>query len=636
MTSIRTPTVEAALSGCAARAAAGLKMVLVMICLAGQVVHAQDSFLPLSGFVHRTWTARTGAPGGISDFAQTADGMLWVASTAGLFQFDGIRFSEFHGRPGGSLSLDSVYSLYAPPIGGGLWAGLRYGGVVFLRDEEIIEYPPGDVFPHSTVNALAQDGGGAVWAATAAGLLRFGNGRWEPLGAEWGLPPGFAATVFVDRSGTLWVCMKDGLYVLRAGARRFTKEPLNLSSFAVRLGTLADGPDGTLWVADVAKGRRPTRVNGTVLFPETTAVQFDRDGALWFSAGDDVRRLTNAREFADGAAAPSIERFGRDDGLIGDVSTFFKDRDGDIWVGSGEGIDLFVPTSLRIVRPTPAQFAMTRAGDGSMWWSESFDNETGWRIYRFVHDRAVAQADSSDPITCAYTDEDGTPWFGGRSKVWRFDGGQLTPLPASNAVLGLATQALVRGRDGSLWRSVARGGVFRYVNGEWQRNGGLATLPQEAAFTMTGDELGRLWFGYANNRIALLDGSSARILGPADGLDVGNVTAIEAHGSHVWVGGEHGLLRFDGSRFVPVKVPGESPYRNVWGVVETRSGELWAAAGRSLIRLNHSQLAAVLADRMPETPPQGFDYRDGMAGQVQALRPLPALREAETGGYGSR
>ncbi len=132
-------------------------------------------------------------------------------------------------------------------------------------------------------------------------------------------------------------------------------------------------------------------------------------------------------------------------------------------------------------------------------------------------------------------------------------------------VPGFDTQALVRGRDGALWRSVVRGGVFRYVNGEWQRNGNLAALPPDPAIVMTGRCGGRLWFGYTKNRIALLDGDSVQMLGIDAGLNVGSVTAIGTRGEHTWIGGERGLMRFDGRRFVPVKVVGENPYRALWG-----------------------------------------------------------------------
>ncbi len=105
--------------------------------------------------------------------------MIWIASASGLFKFDGVRFVEFHGKPGGALSLDSVWSLYAPPTGG-LWVGLHFGGLVFLEEGKITEYPPDDVLPDSTVNALAQDRSGVLWAATNVGVPAISE---RPVGA---------------------------------------------------------------------------------------------------------------------------------------------------------------------------------------------------------------------------------------------------------------------------------------------------------------------------------------------------------------------------------------------------------------------------------------------------------------------
>lgn len=624
--------------GCCVRAcepciARALNIFLVVaFCLFGLGLHAEESMPPLSGFVHRAWTARDGAPGDVFGFAQTNDGMLWVASAAGLFQFDGIRFTPVRKKPNGTLSPDNAFVLYAPPTGG-LWAGLRYGGFVFLKDGEITEYPPNDVIPATTVDAVVQDRTGVVWAATSAGLLRFYDGRWESLGREWSLPHLPIATLFVDKSGALWVCEGKALYVLEGGAHQFTKDPVDLSvSYAVRLGTIDDGPDGAVWFADAVRGPRPSRVGRTVLVPNATALQFDLNGALWYSSDNDVRRLTNALEVVDEGAAAHVERFDHGDGLSGTtVNILFRDRDGDIWVGTDEGIDLFAPARLQIVHPGSPGFAMTVAHDGSLWWAETDENTATSTVTHFVNDAIVQQIKVADLINCAYTDAEGTLWFAGTNNVWRFDGKQLNIVPPANSFRGFDTQAMVRARDGSLWRSVIRQGVFKYVDGAWQRGGGLAELPQEPAIVMNADQSGRLWFGYTNNRLAMIDGNSVRMFGPADGIDIGNVTAIETGASTIWVGGSQGLVRFYGDRFVPVIVSGENPFRNLWGLVETRAGELWAAGGRLLIRLDRSQRDEVLRNRIPAEPPRLFDYRDGLAGQVQNLRPLPALRETGNG-----
>ena len=53
---------------------------------------AQPRDVALRQMFHQAWGLREGAPGAITSIAQSADGYLWLASPAGLFRFDGVRF----------------------------------------------------------------------------------------------------------------------------------------------------------------------------------------------------------------------------------------------------------------------------------------------------------------------------------------------------------------------------------------------------------------------------------------------------------------------------------------------------------------------------------------------------------------
>ena len=59
--------------------------------------------LDLGQYAHTAWRVQDGAPGAVRDLAQTADGVLWIASERGLFQFDGVRFERFEPPRGQNL-----------------------------------------------------------------------------------------------------------------------------------------------------------------------------------------------------------------------------------------------------------------------------------------------------------------------------------------------------------------------------------------------------------------------------------------------------------------------------------------------------------------------------------------------------
>ncbi len=50
---------------------------------------AVDSKHAVTGFHHKSWTAKDGLPGAVLSLAQTTDGFLWIGGSDGLFRFDG-------------------------------------------------------------------------------------------------------------------------------------------------------------------------------------------------------------------------------------------------------------------------------------------------------------------------------------------------------------------------------------------------------------------------------------------------------------------------------------------------------------------------------------------------------------------
>src|ERR1700730_9174505 len=46
-------------------------------------------------FTHTGWSAEDGIPGPVRAIAQTRDGYLWLATEAGLYRFDGLRFAPY-------------------------------------------------------------------------------------------------------------------------------------------------------------------------------------------------------------------------------------------------------------------------------------------------------------------------------------------------------------------------------------------------------------------------------------------------------------------------------------------------------------------------------------------------------------
>src|SRR4029453_17208542 len=154
-------------AACASRAAA--RMSCALVCTPCGLLAAQS--FDLAQYGHTAWTVQDGAPGAVRALGQGADGLFWVGSERGLFQFDGVRFERFEPPPGQALLPHGTQFLLALPDTS-LWIGYFTAGGSVLHRGKILSYSTEDGLPRGTVTTIARDSGGTMWAATTRGLAR--------------------------------------------------------------------------------------------------------------------------------------------------------------------------------------------------------------------------------------------------------------------------------------------------------------------------------------------------------------------------------------------------------------------------------------------------------------------------------
>ena len=180
---------------------------------------AQPRDVALRQMFHQAWGLREGAPGAITSIAQSADGYLWLASPAGLFRFDGVRFEKVR--------------MVGPPVRrpSDLWA-LADGSLWVLHDRALLTrllgherttFAAADGVPGSRTLSLGLDRAGVTWAAGEMGLARLNGTRWEMVvTAKTVLDPnGPSTAVLLDSRGALWASTGGQVLVRRPGQPAF-------------------------------------------------------------------------------------------------------------------------------------------------------------------------------------------------------------------------------------------------------------------------------------------------------------------------------------------------------------------------------------------------------------------------------
>ena len=594
-----------------------------------------SSDLAVGQLNHRMFASTEGAPSDISALAQTTDGTLWIGGRAGLTRFDGVRFVPYPAPGEEPLHGGNVSALAAAPDGG-LWIALRVTGVAFLKEGRVTHYGAREGFPGGAVDQFAWDRDGTLWAAARLGVAHFHNNRWEKitdprLGVVYG--------VLVDHAGTVWVGTPDAIFARAPGESRFRAVGRSDGS-TVRGYMFAEAPDGSVWATSA---RNVVRIDQVAHPDHVVAVHgisgrlklFDHNGNLW--SGDDgsvglvrASAASVSRE-AQGEMTVLPDEYSRAAPLDSErVRVVLEDREKNIWVASYATLHRF--SRSNVVRNAAPQCldgvdraAALAAGDAGTLWIGCADRLTEMR------DGIVIGRQKTPELWVAYRDRDGTVWFGGTSVLGSLQNGRLVTTPVPPKAQGRPIQALLRDNAGTMWVSVVRRTLYRVVDGNWIDKGNLSDLPDAYPMVMTVDEGGVLWFGYLDSQIARVSGEHVQMFGEKQGLAVGNVLSIMAYAGELWVGGDLGLARLSGARFVLIHSASGGAFKGISGMVTAINDDLWLNGTAGIVHIPRAEIERSLRDPTHPVESETFNYLDGVPGTAIQLRPQPSAVETTEG-----
>jgi signal transduction histidine kinase len=597
-----------------------------------------DPAKTIDQFTHTSWTAKDGIPGPVRAIAQTRDGYLWLGTPSGLYRFDGVHFVPWEAAGGQALARKPVLTLLAARDGS-LWIGFSSGPIGRLQDGVLTAYSTGDGLSGG-VTSLAEGHDGRIWACGEGGLDRFEGGRWT---RESAFPAPGAQRLAVDRNGALWVATNgkdfglsgDAINVntilkLAPRAKEFeaTGQPVG------QIWRLAEAPDGTMWMAHF----NPTAVGGVFHRPspgvvrglEAGPVSLIFDGrSVWiglFHGG--LRRLADFERLDEA----NFDSFAERDGLSSDgVRALFQDREGNVWAGTTKGVDRFrenkvTPFSRKQGVDPTLSITLTTAPDGGVWFT-GYSQNTLWH---FVAGRAVPETlpprtpSDSLRILSIYAAKDRL-WVGGGLGLATVTNGNISYVRVPGLEPTDSVEAITGDSRGDLWTVVWRdrhSRLRRLHNGKWSDFPGTPPVPSyRCRFAFT-DRAGRVWLGYESGDVAVVENESVRIYNSADGLPQGRFLAIaDDRSGHVWVGGEGGISRLDGSRFRTVTARNGLPQNLVSAIAEDDDGFFWIGGTLGLARVAGRELEKALAEPAYRMQTLLLNSTDGMPALPTAGQP---------------
>ena len=587
--------------------------------------------LPAIPLLHTRWLVRDGVPPNIGAIAQTPDGWLWFASTAGLFRFDGVSFSRY--TPPAGVKLSANIAKIGTLADGSLWVSPRFGGLYMIKDGKVRVFDERHNLPIAQVPRVAAGVDGRLWLASGRGLhvLEPGGEKWRSVEVEMNIPKS-VFDIEVDPEGTVWAQSASFLYAMRRGETRFT--PVGSQDVP---GSLLQGPGGVVWNFDPNRpGVRRLTPGATSMYIENLLKRLhdvqnpyiDRQGNFWFPHKSGVLRIA-----LDVDARPHAQGFTPRQGLSGrDAKLVFEDREGNIWLVTDSGLDQFRRGRMREIA-LPAYGGEARplvAGpDGALWIDYSYLLDVNTIPEHFAPERNVDSV-----VHQMYRDPNATVWYGTHSRLWRLDGLKPVQVPLPPSVEALVQQpiyAMAKDSDDGLWISLGPRGPWRMKDGVWTQNGGIEALTLYPTTNIVAGPDRRLWFGSVGNGLAILRDGKVDKIGPEQGVDVGTVLAILPDGAGAWLGGDEGLAWFDGKRATRIQGEAGEQFQGGTGLVLARDGSLWVNGSGGLAFIAAAELRRALADTGYRVRFLHYDENDGLMGAPAPMYPIPSMVQTPNG-----
>jgi signal transduction histidine kinase/ligand-binding sensor domain-containing protein len=554
--------------------------------LAGGFVFASGINSSAPDYSFDVWQAEQGLPqNAVTAIVQTRDGYLWLGTYNGLVRFDGVRFKVFDTGTTPEFKDSRITSLFEDAAGV-LWIGHETGALTQLRDGKF--------------SAVKLDG-------------------------DW--PGGSITDIKADADGVIWLLNNDGVLFSLAGAKLFASNVGPDQSQP----SLANDKAGGLWVVrggifgSLRKGRLAPWLPGGQ--PDTNDVQragVNSEGGLWLLGDGRVKKWAGHGAVTNLSLAPwgqdfvtalletkshnllvgtlneglfllspdgTHRQFTRQNGLSHDwVRSLCEDREGNIWVGTGEGgLDAMRVRKVKMVK-TPddwqgrAVLAVTPSAEGGLWigtegsglyrfnegeakpflktnglsnqflWSILEDSQRklwvgSWGGGLFVRQQGIFQSPAgiTDPtaeILALYQDKQGAMWIGTQSGLARYSNGQLTSFARKDNLTLPNVRAITEGADGTIWFGMSGGGLGQLKEGKLKQFRKPDGLSSDFVWSLSAEKDGTLWVGTFGGGLCRLRQGRFATISTGEGLPNNVICHITDDGrGNFWMSSYGGIFR---------------------------------------------------------------------------------------------
>ena len=364
-----------------------------------------------------------------------------------------------------------------------------------------------DGLPSGNVRAIAQDATGFIWIGSEEGLARYDGHDFVHYDFSADSTERFVTSTFLDASGVLWIGSGSGLYSYNSQADKIEKVEID-GAPGESIYTVFSDDKGRLWVS-YTTGGLSVQTSGTwkhdPKFPVVVAIEQSKEG-YWCATEDDGLLLL--KDFGEAIRTYSLVEGNNPEEdhryLSSSALTDILVNDGVVWIATVDAglnrlsistgkVDVFESSDER--RSLIADNIRTLAldHDGQLWVGTDdglslFDEENN-EFYQFRSDSRDPKSLGHNYLTSSFVDSSGVIWLGqfalGASKF--YPPARKIQLFHTYLTGGQTPTCFSFDSKGVLWVGTYNGGLWSFDWKNGTRTGIIALENEEDVVDLNGD-----------------------------------------------------------------------------------------------------------------------------------------------------
>jgi ligand-binding sensor domain-containing protein/AraC-like DNA-binding protein len=510
------------------------------------------------------WVVIQGLPdASINAISQTPEGYLWIGTRKGLF---------------------------------------RYNGTVFKRCNPLNDTTPTDLY----INALYTDSRGNLWIGSYYGLIKYKNGEYEQFTKKDGLSSNQITTIVEDRHGHLWLGTSGG-YLNYFCNGQFTAFDQTHGLDGKSISSIFESVNGNLWIGAYQNGlfRYNNKKFNRYIIPElktnysVNAIYEDDNGVLWIATNRGLISIKNPLASVNESRCIEICTAGKD--LINSyINCFYKDQDGNMFMGTGFGLHRFVnhrTGKVLIEHGAPYNIILCLYEDreGSLWIGTM---DAGLKRIRdaVFHTFSVSGSYHFPFRKSLFESSKGNIWIGNFvGTLYKYSEGKIRNFLQLDYVPECRITAIEEDASGDLWVGTISMGLY-HIRGKnpvqyTKKNG----LKSNGIRVILSDSKNKLWVGTIKGGVCIYDQNVFKSFPPESGLADGSVYNLyEDRKNNIWVGTNNGLVILKNGQYNPGTEKKYLPGFYITGIHEDNEGTMWiGTSGHGLHRLKNGIITSI-------------------------------------------